>query len=108
MALTREFKTTIAARAQRDARFRAAMLTEAVNALLAGEVDAGKAMMRDYVNATVGFERLAENVRIPSKSVQRMLGPGGNPTAQNIFAIIQALQEFESLSLEVKGRRTAA
>jgi hypothetical protein len=37
-----------------------------------------------------------------------MLGPGGNPTAQNIFAIIQALQEFESLSLEVKGRRTAA
>jgi DNA-binding phage protein len=108
MALTREFKATIQARARRDARFRAALLTEAVNALLAGEPDAGKAIMRDYINATIGFARLAQSVDIPSKSLQRMLGPGGNPTAQNLFAVIQALQKLESLTLEVKVSRTAA
>jgi hypothetical protein len=52
MALTRAFKDSVAGRVQRDPRFREALLTEAINAYLTGETAAGKAMLRDLVNAT--------------------------------------------------------
>ena len=108
MALTRTFRETIQARAQSDARFRRALLTEAVNELLAGDLAGGKAMLRDYVNATLGFETLAAEVGRSSKSLQRMLGPNGNPTAENLLGILKVLQERESLQLRVKGSRSAA
>ena len=57
MALTRDFKATVKARAERDVAFREALLTEAVEQLIAGEVEVGKAVLRDYINATVGFVR---------------------------------------------------
>ena len=60
MALTRDFKETVKARAERDVAFREALLTEAVERLIAGEVEVGKAVLRDYINATVGFEKLAK------------------------------------------------
>lgn len=65
MALTRDFKETILARAQRDARFRRALFTEAISAYLAGDTTTGKAILRDLVNATVGFEALAGLFRLP-------------------------------------------
>jgi DNA-binding phage protein len=83
------------------------MLTEAINDLLAGEIDSGKAMLRDYVNATITFEGLAKATRIPTKSLQRMLGPRGNPTAESLFAIIKALQKSESIKLTVTTKRAA-
>src|SRR5436853_6526193 len=59
MPLTRDFKMTVKARAERDPAFREALLTEAVELLLSGEVETGKAILRDYSNATVGFKRIA-------------------------------------------------
>lgn len=103
MALTRDFRATVLDRARRDRRFRQAMLTEAVNELLGGDVEAGKAMLRDYINATITFERLAAKLRKPSKSLHRMLGPSGNPTAANIFAILSALQKTERIQLSVRS-----
>lgn len=108
MALTREFRETVQARARADARYRAAMLTEAINELLAGDLGTGKAMLRDYVNATITFEQLAEATGIPVKSLQRMLGPKGNPTAENLFAVIKSLQDAERITLAVKPTRHAA
>jgi len=108
MPITRKFRETVWTRAQGDTRFRAAMLTEAINALLAGDLDTGKAMLRDYINATITFDRLAAALDKPSKSLQRMLGPRGNPTAGNIFALIQALQQTERLRLRVNAARKAA
>jgi DNA-binding phage protein len=108
MALTREFRETVQARARSDARYRAAMLTEAINELLAGDLGTGKAMLRDYVNATITFEHLAEETGIPVKSLQRMLGPKGNPTAENLFAVIKSLQDAECITLAVKPTRSAA
>ena len=72
MPLTRDFKETIKARADSDVAFRVALLTEAVELLLNGDVDTGKLVLRDYINATVGFEELAEEVGKPSKSLMRM------------------------------------
>lgn len=107
MPITRKFRETVWARAQNDARFRAAMLTEAVSELLAGNLDSGKAMLRDYVNATMDFGRLEAATGIPAKSLQRMLGPRGNPTAENLFTIISALRETEQVKFSVTAKRAA-
>jgi DNA-binding phage protein len=105
MALTREFKATVKARAERDAAFREALLTEAVELLLSGDVETGKAILRDYINATVGFERLAKKTGTPCKSLMRMLGPKGNPRASNLLGIIGTLQQVSGLHLEVAATR---
>jgi DNA-binding phage protein len=84
------------------------MLTEAINELLSGDLDAGKAMLRDYINATITFDGLARETGKPSKSLHRMLGPRGNPTAENLFAIIRVLQQAEHIQLAVKPIRHAA
>lgn len=63
MALTRDFRETVWASAQRDKKFRIALLSEATEALLAGDTATGKAILRDYVNATLGFEALANEGR---------------------------------------------
>jgi len=101
MALTRDFRETIQADAARDPKFRAALFTEALNAYLAGDVAVGKAMLRDLVNATIGFERLATEVKKQSKSLHRMLAPRGNPSSENFFAIVAALQRENRVRLRV-------
>jgi len=101
MALTRDFKQTIAARARREPRFREALFTEAINAYLAGDTAEGKAMLRDLVNATVGFEGLALEIQKPSKSLHRMLAPRGNPSTENFFSIVSALQKKTRVKLRV-------
>jgi DNA-binding phage protein len=105
MPLTKDFKATVKARAERDPAFREALLTEAVELLLSGEVETGKAILRDYINATVGFERLARETGTPSKSLMRMLGPKGNPRASNLLAVISVLQLASGLHLEVGAAR---
>jgi hypothetical protein len=47
MLLTRDFRQTVQARATRDPAFRKALFQEAVQTLLQGDVDAGRAAMRD-------------------------------------------------------------
>ncbi len=107
MALTKDFKDTIQARAQRDPEFRKALLQEGVERLLANDVDTGKAVLRDYINATIGFEELSRVFGKSSKSLMRMFGPKGNPQASNLFAVIHYLQEQEGIHLEVKARKVA-
>jgi DNA-binding phage protein len=107
MALTRDFKRTIQARVIRDAAFRRALLVEGVENLLAGEVNVGIAILRDYVNATVGFGKLASRLDRSPKSLMRMLSPSGNPRAQNLFPILAYLQKREGLKIGVKVKHTA-
>jgi DNA-binding phage protein len=107
MPLTRDFKETIRARVERDPEFRKELLREGVESMLAGDVATAKAILRDYVNATIGFTDLADATQIPSKSLMRMLGPAGNPRAANLFEIISFLQRREGLRFEIKSRRAA-
>ena len=104
MALTRDFKKTVAARVQRDPRFREALFTEAINAYLGGDLTTGKAILRDLVNATVGFEELAAELDKPSKSLHRMLAPRGNPNTENFFGIVNALQKKTRVKLRVTAK----
>ncbi|CAH0339731.1 transcriptional regulator [Rhizobium sp. CECT 9324] len=103
MALTRDFKHTIRDRAQADPRFRAALLSEAIELLLSGEVETGRMVLRDFINATVGFETLSAKTGMPAKSLMRMFGPNGNPRADNLFAIIRMLQDETGVQIAVNA-----
>jgi len=105
--LTKNFKDKIPTRAQRDSAFRKVLLQEGVECLLAGDIDTGKAVLRDYINATIGFEELSLVFDKSSKSLMRMFGPKGNPQASNLFAVISYLQEQEGIHLEVKALNVA-
>jgi DNA-binding phage protein len=107
MPITKQFRKTILNRAENDAEFRRHMLTEAVNELLAGDLNAGKSILRDYINATITFEGLAGKLNKSGKSVHRMLGPRGNPRAENILEIIKILQIHEHVTLQVRAKRAA-
>ena len=105
MALTRDFKEMVQARARRDPAFREGLLREGVECLLAGDVDTGKILLRDYVNAAIGFEELSSLTHKPIKSLMRMLGPAGNPQARNLFEVISRMQQHEGVQLEVRAVR---
>jgi hypothetical protein len=101
MPLTREFKQTVQARLKADRRYRKELLREGVECLLGGDLDMGKAILRDYINATIGFEELSRRTKRPAKSLMRMLGPTGNPQARNLFDVIGHLQRAEGLHFEL-------
>ena len=105
MALTRNFKETIKERVERDSAFREELLKEGIECLLTGDVETGKAILRDYINATIGFDTLGKLTGKSSKSLMRMLGPKGNPQAQNLFEIIAHLQKCEGIHLEIRAVR---
>ena len=92
MTLTRNFRHTVAERAAHDAEFAVALLNEAVTLLLSGDAAAARLILRDLVNATVGFEELAAATNKPSKSLHRMLSPKGNPNMDNLAAILNAIK----------------
>ena len=102
MPLTREFKATIRDRVQRDSKFRKELLREGLEAMLSGEIPLAKTILRDYINATVGFNRLAEATHIPSKSLMRMFSPVGNPRAAKLFQIVGFLQHHEGVRFHVR------
>ena len=101
MPLTREFKELIKADVERDPEFRLGLFRSALDALLCNELEMGKALLRAYVNATVGFETLAEHMQKDPKSLMRMLSPKGNPRADNLFAMIACLKHREGVSLSL-------
>jgi DNA-binding phage protein len=103
MPLTRSFNATVRERAMRDPAFRAALFSEAVQALLAGDLNEAKAALRAYINAAIGFEKLAAATGTPVKSLMRMFGPGGNPTAVNLSEVIRVLQKKTGVQLEVRA-----
>ena len=103
MALTKSFKDLVQSRVARDPDFAAALLREGIDTMLTGDVDTGKAILRDYIKATVGFEELGEATGAPPKSLIRMFGPRGNPQARNLFNVIGYLQKRAGISLHVAG-----
>lgn len=101
MPLTKDFKTTVMARAHRDKTFCKAMLTEALNEMMSGDIDLGKAILRDYINATITFEILSAMLDKNPKSLMRMLGPKGNPTSKSLFEIFHAIQKLKKMKINI-------
>lgn len=101
MPLTREFRETVMARAECDPEFRAGLFREAIESLLSNDLATAKILLRDYVNATVGFETLAEELGKSPKSLMRMLSNKGNPQSDNLIAIVARLKQREGMSLSL-------
>ena len=68
-------------------------------------MDTGKAILRDYINATIGFDALGTLTAKSPKSLMRMFGPKGNPQARNICEIIAHLQKKEGIHFKVQTVR---
>ncbi len=101
MALTRNFRETVIERVNRDPAFARALLDEASTLFLNGEPEAARLILRDLVNATIGFEALAQELPVPPKSLHRMLSSRGNPSMNNIAAIFGAVSK--SLHVEIRA-----
>ena len=115
MVLTRSFKLTVAERVAREPAFAQALLDEAATLFFNGEPETARLILRELVNATMGFEQLAALTARPSKSLHRMLSTAGNPSMDNLAAIIDALRlslsvrlEARSVALPVKTARSSA
>jgi DNA-binding phage protein len=103
MAKTRSFNDLVQRNVRGDKKFAEALLREGVDALLSGDLESGKTILRDYIKATVGFEKLGAATGAPPKSLIRMFGPRGNPQAKNLFSVIGYLQKRAGLRLHVAG-----
>jgi DNA-binding phage protein len=100
MITTRPHSETIIARIKREPKFARALYTEAVNCFLEGETAIGLSMLRDLVNAQISFKELARQTGLGEKSLHRMLGRNGNPTARNLGVIVRSIAE----DLHIKTR----
>lgn len=107
MALTRDFKQTIVERVRRDKKFARSLLDEAATLFLNGEPEAARLLLRDLVNATVGFETLAELTDKPAKSLHRMLSKHGNPSMDNLAVIFDAVRQRMKVELRAQTVKAA-
>jgi DNA-binding phage protein len=107
MPLTRDFKQTVVERVQRDPAFARALLDEAATLFLNGEPQMARLILRDLVNATVGFEGLATATAKPAKRLHRMLSEKGNPSMDNLAAILRALREKLGVNLKAHAVKAA-
>ena len=99
MTIRRTFRKSVRARAVRDPAFRASLLADGFDALLAGDLPGFRDGLRNYVNATLGFAALAGRTGIPEKSLMRMLGPHGNPRAAHLATLIAAVADHEGVEI---------
>jgi DNA-binding phage protein len=106
MALTRDFKQTIVERVRHDPAFAKALLDEAATLFLNGEANTARLVLRDLVNATVGFEALAAETAKPAKSLHRMLSKNGNPTMDNLAAILGVVRK--NLGVKIQAHTVEA
>ena len=107
MPLTRDSTQTIIERVQRDSDFGRALLDEAVTLFLSGEGMTARLLLRDLVNATVGFEGLAAETNKPSKSLHRMLSGKGNPSMDNLALIFRVLRQKLGVELHAQSGKAA-
>jgi len=107
VALTRDFKQTVADRIRRDPAFARALLDEAATLFLNGEPHTARLVLRDLVNATIGFEALAAETAKPAKSLHRMLSKNGNPTMDNLAAILGVVRKRLGVELQARTVQTA-
>lgn len=98
--LTEDSSKTVQSRIKADPAFAEALLREATDMFLNGESEAARLLLREVVNATVGFEEIAAATNKPSKSVHRMLSARGNPTMENLSAVFAAIRKVLNVSFE--------
>ena len=106
--LTRDFKETVKELVKQDPEFKEALFNEAISLFLEDDIEAGKAVLRDYIDATIGFEELGSELGRSSKSLIGMLSARGNPRAYTLFPVLRGLQETTGVHLAIGGEKKRA
>jgi DNA-binding phage protein len=107
MALTRDFKETVMEQCK-DSQFRVALLLEAIETYLEGDVEVGSSLLRDYLNATQSFAVIADRMEVHEPSLRRMVSANGNPTAKNLLKLFRLCFEQEGITPSVQAMNNAA
>jgi DNA-binding phage protein len=107
MVLTRDFTETVKERASREPAFAKALLDEAATLFLNGEPHTARLILRDLVNASLGFETLSVETNKPSKSLHRMLSEKGNPSMDNLAAIFGAVRKRLGVDIQAHAVEAA-
>jgi len=89
------------ARVKSDPAFRSELIVEATNAFLMDDMETGKALLRDYLNATESIAAIARELQVNEKSFRRMIGTKGNPTLKNFLSLLKVCSSTERLTLQV-------
>ena len=103
----RSFNEIVRERAGRDPAFAGALLEEAVECMLAGELPTARSLIRDAIKGSMGYAELSRCTGTPEKSLVRMFGPTGNPTAANIASVLYELQRYGRVRLRVRAEPVA-
>ena len=98
----RSFNEIVRERAGREPAFAGALLEEAVECMLAGELPTARSLIRDAIKGSMGYAELSRRTGTPEKSLVRMFGPSGNPTAANISSVLHELQRHGRVRLRVR------
>lgn len=99
---TVSYTDSIKAMIDRNPEMANEVFEDAINALLAGELEEGRLLLRQYVNYTIGFQELARRTGKQDKNLMRTLSARGNPTVTNLFEIIQACAKAEGFNVSAK------
>ena len=103
MTRTRSFKQLVQQHVKNDVKFAEALLREGVDAMLSGDVETGKTILRDYIKATIGFEKLGADGDT-TEELDPDVRTRGNPQAKNLFSVIGYLQKCAGVELHVAQR----
>jgi len=98
MPLTRDFRETVYEAAQRDPAFRRGLLTRGFAVAHSADAEdraVGPAHLRDYVNATIGFQELAKK----PQSLMRMLSDKGTPRLSEFAELVDCLYDYDGIHL---------
>lgn len=99
--LNRQLSAAIVLRLRSDSACRTCVLRAAAQALLDDDVELSQGLLRRLVDATLGFEALGNLTEVHPKSLIRMLGPAGNPSARHLGAVIARLAQWHGVRLTV-------
>ena len=97
-----EFEHLAADMIRGDRALAICVLDEIASLFLNSEPGTAKLMLRNLVNGTIGFEKLAKKTGKPSKSLHRMLSARGNPTIDNLALILDAVRKHLRVEFRVK------
>lgn len=70
---------------------------------MAGDLPTARSLIRDVIKGSMGYAELSRRTGTPEKSLVRMFGPTGNPTAANMASALRELQRYGRVRLRVRA-----
>ena len=99
--LTRPYSELRRKRIQSDPEFGRLLLLGAVEDFGRGDLVMGCAMLHNYIDGTIGFEKLGKALGKPPKRLKRMLVDDNSIRSEDLSAIIEYLKGVEGVEAKM-------